>query len=239
MKDYKKTLKQHRMQILFSPFALVIGLYFIVVEQSIQTGRILLVAFVILAGSQSYAYYTVRRSLVAVKKTFKESPESIQRFFKRTYDVWHGGDLDYFDPSIKTYANVDFDNFLLNLYPRQHNNDSLDIFVRDCHPSDDEFYMGSGNDPQDKEMPAWFLLTNKRYFIRDGITNEMIEITLDEIDNMHLTKNFPATLSVTMHSGVTLMIQHVKRALNPPDLLAIRDAMRTNENHENKKTAPL
>lgn len=232
MKDFKKILRQHKFQMFFSPIALVIGLYFILVENELQTGLILVSVFVILVSSQAYAYYTVNKSLQVVKAAYEETSEDIQHFFIRTYNMWHGGDLDYFDPGIKSFANVDFDNFLYNLFPKKNNNDSLDIFIRTCEPIADEFYMGSGNDPTDEEMPAWFLLTNKRYFIRDGITNEITEIALTDIDHMYITDELPATLTVSMHSGVTLMIQQVKRALNPPDLIAIRDAMNEKESKE-------
>ena len=85
----------------------------------------------------------------------------------------------------------------------------MEWFFNECIPYPQEYLITIGEKGAVKDR-GWFILTNFRLFIKNGITNEMQQITLHEIENFTISQD-PFRPCVFRHvNSVTIEVKGVE-----------------------------
>ena len=145
-----------------------------------------------------------------VNKPFKlneklsKDPKVIE-FFKQTYDAWIGGKLDG--------INMNFHNEAKSIIPedfmkKYSSYEVLETFFTDFPPMQSEFLIGWSN-AISENVRGWFVLTNLRLIIRDGVTLTFHEVKLREIVDFKPSQNRSVPFVFNLKSGISVKINIV------------------------------
>lgn len=128
-------------------------------------------------------------------------------FYQNTLNAWSSGKLSEIDNIFEKEGKKQYDDFVKSYLPIEGS--ALHYFFTNYTPLAGEFMVGIGDSDKVKDS-AWFILTNKRLFQRDGVDDSFKEINLAEVESFKLKGKLSKSIMFELKSGQTIEIPKVQ-----------------------------
>lgn len=200
-----------------SVIAMLVGCYYIFIEQ-LQTIGLAFIGGAVLVFIIKYLGYRKFMKLVdASLAHFENESMAVRNFYQATYDQWSYGTLDTLNKDFKDVEKLGFDNFVLNYYAFNSPYIAISLFTRDFPPLDGEYLLLQGNDFRDYDLSAWFIITNKRYILRDATDDSFKEFYHKDIQSIVYHESMPYKLTITLANDTSITMSDILFAIDEED----------------------
>jgi len=133
--------------------------------------------------------------------------EKVITFYNNTITAWANGKLNWIDLSFKKETNCSYSEFIKKYPPFKAS--ILELFFIKYNPKQGEYLILQG-DEDIGEKGIYFILTNLRLIIKDGITKLYNEIHLADVESFELSTDFSKSLKFKMKTGKSIIVNKVK-----------------------------
>ena len=169
----------------------------------------------------------------SIRTSFKLNEEllkdnKVAEFYKYTYNIWANGTLDDLNKAYKKEAKLGYMHFIRNNGP--HFGSAMEAILTKFDLLENEYFIGIGEKKTGKER-GYFVLTNYRLFIKDGLTQEYLQVDLSNLIEFKHSEDVSKPCVITLKSGETKEIHHVEIY---PTQAALNFAMDQSKKSENK-----
>jgi hypothetical protein len=154
-----------------------------------------------LGNTESHKPYKINEELLKDTK--------VTEFYKQTYDAWNSGRMDGIAIRYREVTKAqNLENFIKDIAPTEGS--VLEQFFTIFPPLKNEFLIGTSDKNVSENLRGWFILTNLRLILRDGITLAFKEIKLCEITDFKISSDLSTPCVFNLDSGISIEISKVK-----------------------------